>query len=88
MAKPDSQQREKRVFRAMTPAHIREPQGADYIDVVFLESARFYKLLKKNPAYDAIVRLLRECISHKRPLQVRCASPESDVIEEVQALNS
>jgi hypothetical protein len=84
MGKPEPQRDAKRVFRAMTPAHIRESQGADYVEVVFLESARFYKLSKRNPIYYRIVKLLRDAIAKKRALQVRCTSPESNAIAEVQ----
>jgi hypothetical protein len=88
MGRPDSQSHEKRVFRTMTPAHIREPQGADHVEVVFLESARFYRLLKRNPIYEHIVALLRDAIAKKRALPVRCASLESDTIVEVQDRDS
>ena len=39
----------------MTVAHIREPEGRDYCEVVFLESARFYRLGKANPAFSEII---------------------------------
>jgi hypothetical protein len=88
MGRPDSPKHDKRVFRAMTPAHIREPREADYVEVVFLESARFYRLLKSNPMYEHIVTLLRDAIGKKRALLVRCTSPESDTIVEVQDRDS
>ncbi len=69
----------------MTVAHLREPQGADHMEVVFLESARFYRLSKKNPAYDEALRLLRDAMANRRAVQVAVASLESDLIEEVQA---
>ncbi len=79
----DSEKQGKRFYREMTVAHIREPEGADYLEVVFLESARFYRLLRQNPKYDEIVRLLRDAMAKGRVLKVRCASLDSDVIEEV-----
>lgn len=79
----DSERQGKRFYREMTVAHIREPEGADYLEVVFLESARFYRLLRQNPKYDEIVRLLRDAMAKGRVLKVRCASLDSDVIEEV-----
>jgi hypothetical protein len=82
MGKPKTQRHET-VFRAMTPTHIREPREADYVEVVFLESARFYRLYKRNPIYHQIVKLLRDAIAKKRALQVRCMSPESNAIAEV-----
>lgn len=68
----------------MTPAHIREPQESDYLNVAFLESARFYRVFKRNPMYHQIVKLLRDAITRKRAVQVRCTSLESDTVEEVQ----
>jgi hypothetical protein len=87
MGKPKSQRHET-VFRGMTPVHIREPREADYLEVAFLESARFYRLSKRNPIYHQIVKLLRDAIGKKRALQVRCASAESDMIVEVRDCNS
>jgi len=83
MGKPESQRNEN-VFRTMTPAHIREPPEADYIEVAFLESARFYRLFKRNPMYQQIVKMLRDAVSEERAVQVRCTSSESDVLAEVQ----
>jgi len=85
MGKVDSQKPEKSDFRDMTPVHIREPQGAEYVQVVFLESARFYKLSRKNAKFDQIFGLLHEALVKKRALQVRSATPHGDVIEEVRA---
>jgi hypothetical protein len=67
----------------MTVATIRERAGADDVDVAFLESARFYKLLKDNPAFDEALRLLRDSMATGRPLTVGLASPGDSVIEEV-----
>ena len=77
-------QRHETVFRAMTPAHIREPREADYVEVAFLESARFYRLFKGNPIYHEIVKVLRDAIAKKRAVRVRCTSFESDTLVEVQ----
>jgi hypothetical protein len=76
MGKPD--------YREMRVAHIRERKEADYVEVMFLESARIYKLPKKNSKCDEILRLLRDAIARERVVKVRFTSPESDVIEDVQ----
>jgi hypothetical protein len=83
MGKPKSQRHEN-VFRTMTPAHIREPRETEYIEVAFLESARFYRLFKRNPMYHQIVKVLRDAITKKRAVRVRCMSFESDELAEVQ----
>ena len=72
----------------MTPANIREPREADYVEMVFLESARFYRLLKSNPMYEHIVTLLRDAIAKKRALLVRCTTPEDNTIVEIQDQDS
>lgn len=74
----------KRLFLDMTVAHIRDHKGADHVEVVFLESARFYRLSRKNPAYDQALRLLREALAKKSILKVRVASLDSEMIEEVR----
>jgi hypothetical protein len=88
MSESDPGKRGKRVYREMRVAHIREPEGTKYLEVMFLESARIYKLFKENPAYKEILGHLREALGKKYALRVRCAPTESDVIEELQARSS
>ena len=71
--------------REMRVAHIREPEGAKYWEVMFLESARIYRLSKENPAHSEILGRLRAALGKKSAVKVRCTSAESDVIEEVEA---
>jgi hypothetical protein len=78
----------ERLFREMTVANIREPELANHLEVVFLESARFYKLRKDNPTYQKILSLLHDAMAKGGVLKVRFASPDSDVIEEVQSHGS
>ncbi len=85
MSESDADGPKKPVYREMRVAHIREQKGARYLEVMFLESARIYKLFKENPAFSEILGHLRSALGKKRMLKVRCASAESDVIEEVQA---
>jgi hypothetical protein len=72
-------------YREMTVAHIREPKGAPYTEVVFLESARFYRLATENPRYSEILKRLRDSLATGRALKVRCASLESADIEQVES---
>jgi hypothetical protein len=88
MIESDADRRGERVYREMRVAHIREQKGTKYLEVVFLESARFYKLFKENPEYKEILEHLREALGKKRVLKVRCTSAESEIIEEVQARSS
>ena len=43
---------EKKFYREMTMADLREFEEADYVQVVFLESARFYTLRRDNPVFE------------------------------------
>jgi hypothetical protein len=68
----------------MTVAHIREPEGRDHCEVVFLESARFYHLRKANPAFAEILGTLRNAMAMGRSVKVVLATVNGDMIEEVQ----
>ncbi len=68
----------------MTVAHIREPEGRDYCEVVFLESARFYRLPKANPGFEEVIETLRQAMAMGRPVKVVLATVNGDMIEAVQ----
>ena len=67
----------------MTVAHIREPNDAAYVEVVFLESTRFYRLRKDSPGYDGIQKRLSDALTNGHTVNVRFASPDSDLIADV-----
>jgi hypothetical protein len=79
---------DQKFSRSMTVAQVREQKGVDYVEVIFLESARFYRLLKENPAFDEILASLRDAESKGRPVEVRLASLGSEVIEDVRPASS
>jgi len=54
------------------------------VEVIFLESARFYKLLGNNPAYEEILQLLRDAMKKGRVVKVEVASPDSDILEDAR----
>ena len=74
----------KPFVREMTVARIRERTGADSVDVMFLESARVYKLARSHPGFDRILGQLRDAMARRRPLKIRLPSLDSDVIDDVQ----
>jgi len=80
----DNRKKTTRYSRIMTVANIRRKEDSDFVEVVFLESARFYRLLKKNRAYDTILQKLEKALSDRRPISVELASIESDTIEEIR----
>jgi hypothetical protein len=71
-------------YREMTVANIREQSATDHIDIVFLESARFYKLYRQNPNFEQILRLLQEAMAKGSVIDVRLESPHSDIIQGVR----
>jgi hypothetical protein len=68
------------ISQRMTVANIREESRADSVEVMFLESARFYQLLRSNPNFDVVLERLRRAIPQQQPLRVTLAQPGSDII--------
>jgi len=83
MSTANGSKKGKLYCRDMTVANIRRKEGADFVEVVFLESARFYRLLKENHAYGDILKKLENALSDAEPIKVCFESIESDTIEEV-----
>ncbi len=75
--------RESLLLRRMTVAHIREPPGRDYVEVMFYESARFYQLPRESPSFEATLQLLKEAAAVGESLTITLASVDGDVIEGV-----
>jgi hypothetical protein len=69
--------------RNMTVVKMRDAENADAIEVVFLESARFYRLPKETPSFDSIVALLKSAIENGKPVRVETASIDSSTIERI-----
>jgi len=68
----------------MTVAHIREDAQPDVVEIMFLESARFYRLLKSKPNFSAILERLRDASQKRQPVEIALASPDSDLIDDVK----
>lgn len=80
--RPVSSGEDSPVTRRMTVAHIREQTPADGVEVIFLESARFYQLRRSNPNFEAILAQLRHAIPQHQPLQITLTRAEEDIIAE------
>ena|ERR1700694_5071982 len=65
-------------------ARVLENHAGDYTEVVFLESARFYRLLKTNPHYDQYLRLLKKAEEDKAPVGILLTTAHGDIIEKVE----
>jgi hypothetical protein len=68
----------------MTVAAIRSLDEEDYDEVVFLESARFYRLMKQWPGYGAMLGKLRSALSDAIPVTVCFESIDDDRIRNVR----
>jgi hypothetical protein len=84
-------QQKKSPDSAMQTFHVARIIGnteANYMEVTFLESARFYRILKNNKHYNNSVALLHEAEKNKTPLLVSFTEPNGDVIEKVERVSS
>ena len=68
--------------RRLTVAKVRLAAGGDS-EVMFLESARIYRLLAANPRYDEILRRLAEATGGG-PVKVKLDRPEGEIIEDIE----
>jgi hypothetical protein len=76
------------VMQTYHVARIIETTGADYTEVTFLESARFYRILKSNKHYNTNIALLKEAEKNKTALLVSFTQLHGDVIEKVERVAS
>jgi hypothetical protein len=67
----------------MTLAAVREPPAADYVEVLFLESARVYHLARSHPKFRDILNVLRASAAGTT-VEVQLASANSDAIANVR----
>jgi len=83
MTEPGKNKKGQAYRRTMTVGYIREPDPSGCVEVVFLESARFYRLLGDNPKFNDILKQLRDAEREKRTVNTTTTSVVSDIIEDV-----
>jgi hypothetical protein len=66
----------------MTPVRVMEDDGG--VAVVFLESARFYKIAADDPEFDSLLATLREAVEKNESVDVHTESIDSDIIKNVR----
>lgn len=71
----DAGQRDRR----MTVVHVRD-KGAG-VEVMFVESARIYRLARGNPVYAQVLAALHASAASGRPASVRFDEPDGEIIE-------
>ena len=68
----------------MTVAHIREDAQPDVVEIMFLESARFYRLPRNRSNFKALLECLREAEQTRTQVTIAVASPNGDLIADVR----
>ena len=72
------------LMHTWTVAKVVETKDADFQKVVFLESARFYKLMRSNKNFDCSLGILREAEKNQSTVKVWLTEPHGDIIERVE----
>ena len=79
MKDPAPARDEGRLERRMTVTHVRVRN--DRAEVMFVESARIYRLARSNPVYKETLDTLRAAAASARSVRVRFDKPNGEVIE-------
>jgi plasmid replication initiation protein len=72
--------------RDLTVAHVRERMETDFVDVMFLESARFFRLSRSHRHFDRLLAVLKTSEAAGRTVRVTLTVRHGDDIEDVQTL--
>ena len=80
----EKQNAECEIYRDMTVANLREKAELDHVIVVFLESARLYKLNRSNPGFEKTISRLRDALETQRAIKIGFESLDTDIICEVR----
>jgi hypothetical protein len=67
-----------------TVAKVIDDKNNDFIKVVFLESARFYKLMRNKADFNKELSILKKAEKGNSAVKVRFAEPHGDIIKDVE----
>jgi hypothetical protein len=84
MSDNDEGNRRQLYCRPMRVANIRYRDDKEFVEVVFLESARFYRLMKQDPGYDRMLSKLETALSTSGSITVCFQSIGADIILDVR----
>ena len=70
----------------MTVANIRDAGEQGCSEIMFLESARFYTLDRKNRNFKKLLTLFQEAMSKGSPVEVELESVDSEIILDATTL--
>ena len=69
--------------RSQTIHRVRIKESADEAEVLFLESARIYRLPKTHPRFKPLLSVVHAALKDGKCVSVITASRESDLLESV-----
>jgi hypothetical protein len=72
--------------RDLTVAHVRERPGLDVVEVMFLESARTFRLTRSHEHFHRVLSALRAAEAEGRSVRVTLTIPNGGDIDEVERL--
>ena len=67
-------------YRRLTVANIREEANAAFLEVAFLESARFYRLYKGQDNFSESLEALQRALQSNESVAIVLQVPDGDVI--------
>ncbi len=73
--------KEDGTMRVMTIAKIYERTNNEFVQVTFLESAQFYKLMISNKSFDSCLSILNRAKKENSPVKIRFTEPHGNIIE-------
>jgi hypothetical protein len=79
--------RNKDIKRQMTPVRILYTEGTLYAEVVFLESAQFYRLKRENRHFNTMLIILKNAIEKKSEVRLRLKSTAGTLIMNIKPLS-
>jgi hypothetical protein len=82
---PDTQtMKSENTMQTWTVAKVIDDPQNRYLKVMFLESARIYKLMRDNADYDRSSRLLEKAGKDNASVKVLFTEPHGDIIKNVE----
>ncbi len=82
---PETQSmKSKNIMKTLTVAKVIDAPENDYLKVLFLESARIYKLMRNNADFQMYYKILEKAEKNNSSVKVRLTEPQGDIIESVE----
>jgi hypothetical protein len=72
--------------RDLIVAHVRERPGMDFVEVMFLESARTFRLSRSHEHFDRLLSTLQASEAAGRSVRVTLTTPHGGDIDDAHSL--